>query len=119
MLSNYSTTKKSADARFFGPFHKFFLFFKMSKIQKKRKNVPKIAFFLMLCCAFCYILMLPEMILYFHFMSQYKNTKKHGKKYLKLFLKNENWTFIFVHFLYFKKSFKNKKILYIFLEKWN
>ena len=114
MLSPGQKYKKSAYARFFGPFHKFFLFFKMSKIQKKRKNVPKIAFFLMLCCAFCYILMLPEMLLYIHFMSQNKNTKKHEKKYLKLFLKNENWTFIFVHFLKLKKSFKKIKILYTF-----
>ena len=116
MLSNYSTTKKSADARFFGPFHKFFLFFKMSKIQKKWKNVPKIAFFLMLCCAFCYILMLPEMLLYINFMSQNKNTKKHEKKYLKLFFKNEKWTFIFVHFLYFKKSFKKVKRFSVFFQ---
>jgi hypothetical protein len=54
------------------------------------------------------------MILYIHFMSQNKNTKKHEKKYLKLFLKNENWTFIFVHFLKLKKSFKKVKILYTF-----
>ena len=39
-------------------------------------------------------------------MSQNKNTKKHEKKLLKLFFKNENWTFIFVHISKLKKSFK-------------
>ena len=85
MLSPGQKYKKSADARFFGPFHKFFGLFKMSKIQKKRKNVPKIAFFLMLCTTFSHILMLPEMLLYIHFMSQNKNLKKPEKKLLKLF----------------------------------
>jgi hypothetical protein len=42
MLSPYNITKKSADARFFGPFHKFFLF---KKKFQNRKNVRKIAFF--------------------------------------------------------------------------
>ena len=42
MLSPYNTTKKSADARFFGPFYKFFERFKMGK---NRKNVQKIVFF--------------------------------------------------------------------------
>jgi len=60
MISLYNTTKKSADARFFGPFHNFFLFFKMSKIQKKRKNIRKITFFLMLCCDFTKIFALRE-----------------------------------------------------------
>jgi hypothetical protein len=27
-----------------------------------------------------------------------KNVKKKGFRFLKLFFKNENWTFIFVHF---------------------
>ena len=116
MLSPYNITKKSADARFFGPFHKFFLFFKMSKIQKKRKNVPKIAFFLMLCCTFSNISALYIMIAILHFVPQNKNTKKHEKKLLKLFLKNENWTFIFVHFLYFKKSFKKVKRFSVFFQ---
>ena len=33
--------KKSADARFFGQFYNFFLFLKMSKIQKKTEKFPK------------------------------------------------------------------------------
>ena len=86
----------------------------MSKIQKKRKNVPKIAFFLMLCDAFCYINVLRNVLIQIHFMSKNKNTKKHEKKLLKLFLKNENWTFIFVHFLKLKKSFKIKNLVCIF-----
>ena len=49
-------------------------------------------------------------------MSQIKNTKKHEKKLLKLFFKNEKWTFIFVHFLYFKKSFKKIKIFSVFFQ---
>jgi hypothetical protein len=59
------------------------------------------------------------MIAILHFVPQNKNTKKHEKKLLKLFLKNENWTFIFVHFLKLKKSFKNKKSCILFLERWN
>jgi len=38
------------------------------------------------------------------------------KKLLKLFLKNENWTFIFVHFSNLKKSFKKIKIFSIFFQ---
>ena len=98
--------KKSADARFFGPFHKFFLFFKMEKIQKKWKNIRKIAFFLMLCTIFFNISALHTMLTMLHFIAQNKNLKKPKKKLLKLFLKNEKWTFIFVHFLKLKKSFK-------------
>ena len=106
MLSTYNITKKSADARFFGPFHNFFLFFKMSKIQKKRKNVPKIAFFLMLCTIFSKVFALRTMLIISHFVSRNKNLKKPEKKLLKLFLKNEKWTFIFVHISKLKKSFK-------------
>jgi hypothetical protein len=78
----------------------------MSKIQKKRKNVPKIAFFLMLCITFSHISALRNMLIISLFVPQNKNTKKPEKKLLKLFFKNEKWTFIFVHFQYFKKSFK-------------
>jgi hypothetical protein len=49
-------------------------------------------------------------------MSQNKKNKKHEKKYLKLFFKNENWTFIFVHFLYFKKSLKKVKRFSVFFQ---
>ena len=70
----------------------------------------------MLCCAFSNISALYIMIAILHFVPQNKNTKKHEKKLLKLFLKNENWTFIFVHFLYFKKSFKKVKRFSIFFQ---
>jgi hypothetical protein len=88
----------------------------MDKIRKNQKNIRKIAFFLMLCGVFCYIIMLPEMLLYIHFMSQIKSTKKHEKKLLKLFFKNEKWTFIFVHFLKLKKSFKKIKRFSVFFQ---
>jgi hypothetical protein len=42
MLSTQKNYEKSADARFFGPFYKFFERFKMGK---NRKNVQKIVFF--------------------------------------------------------------------------
>jgi hypothetical protein len=42
MLSPYNITKKSADARFFGPFHKFFLFKKNVQNPKKTEKYPKI-----------------------------------------------------------------------------
>jgi hypothetical protein len=57
ILENFQTTyafnilKKRKNVLmlvFFGPFTRFFGLFKMSKIQKNRKNVRKIAFFLML-----------------------------------------------------------------------
>jgi hypothetical protein len=35
---------------------------------------------------------------------------------LKLFLKNENWTFIFVHISKLKKSFKKIKIFSVFFQ---
>ena len=101
---------------FFGPFHKFFLFFKMSKIQKKRKNVPKIAFFLMLCGTFSNIQVLYKMLINIHFVLKIKNLKKPKKYILKLFFKNENWTFIFVHFLKLKKSFKKVKRFSVFFQ---
>ena len=73
-------------------------------------------FFLMLCGAFSHVYIIRNMLLYIRFTSKNKNTKKHEKKLLKLFLKNENWTFIFVHFLKLKKSFKIKNLVCIFRE---
>ena len=70
---------------FFGPFTRFFYFLKMSKIQKKRKNVPKIEFFLMLCTIFSNISVLRNMLIISHFVPQNKNLKKPEKKLLKLF----------------------------------
>jgi hypothetical protein len=49
-------------------------------------------------------------------MLQNKNTKKPKKKLLKLFFKNENWTFIFVHISKLKKSFKKIKRFSVFFQ---
>ena len=54
------------------------------------------------------------MLTILHFMPQNKNLKKPKKYILKLFFKNENWTFIFVHISKLKKSFKKIKILDIY-----
>jgi hypothetical protein len=116
MLSPYNITKKSADARFFGPFHKFFLF---KKNVQNRKNVRKIAFFpffLMLCAAFSIISVLYKMLINIHIILKIKNLKKTKNNILKLFLKNENWTFIFVHISKLKKSFKKIKIFSVFFQ---
>ena len=88
----------------------------MSKIQKKRKNIRKNSFFLMLRGVFSNIFALRKMLIFFTFLCLKIKTQKHEKKYLKLFLKNENWTFIFVHFLYFKKSLKKIKIFSVFFQ---
>ena len=88
----------------------------MSKIQKKRKNVPKIAFFLMLCTTFSKVFALRTMLIISHFVSQNKNLKKPEKKLLKLFFKNEKWTFIFVHISKLKKSFKKIKRFSVFFQ---
>ena len=88
----------------------------MSKIQKKRKNIRKNSFFLMLRGVFSNISALRKMLIFFTFLCLKIKTQKHEKKYLKLFLKNENWTFIFVHFLKLKKSFKKIKIFSVFFQ---
>ena len=46
------------------------------------------------------------MLINIHFILEIKNLKKTKINILKLFLKNENWTFIFVHISKLKKSFK-------------
>ncbi len=46
------------------------------------------------------------MLTILYFVTQNKNLKKMKNNILKLFLKNENWTFIFVHISKLKKSFK-------------
>jgi hypothetical protein len=68
----------------------------------------------MLCGAFSNILMLYKMLINTHFVLKIKNLKKPKKYILKLFFKNENWTFIFVHISKLKKSFKKIKILDIY-----
>jgi hypothetical protein len=54
----------------------------MEKIQKKWKNIPKIAFFLMLCTTFSHISALHNMLIISHFVPQNKNLKKPEKKLL-------------------------------------
>jgi len=88
----------------------------MGKIQKKRKNIRKITFFLMLCGVFFNIFALHTMLTILHLFPQNKNLKNLKKKLLKLFFKNEKWTFIFVHFLKLKKSFKKIKIFSVFFQ---
>jgi hypothetical protein len=61
-------TKKSADARFFGPFYTFLFFSKIGKIGKNRKNFQKIAFFLMLCAIFSNISALRNMLIFSQLM---------------------------------------------------
>ena len=56
------------------------------------------------------------MLTILHFMPQNKNLKKPKKKLLKLFLKNENWTFIFVHISKLKKSLKKIKRYSVFFQ---
>jgi hypothetical protein len=63
MLSFFKKYKKSADARFFGPFYQFFGLFKMEKIGKNQKNIRKIAIFLMLCTIFSKVIALCNMLI--------------------------------------------------------
>jgi hypothetical protein len=79
----------------------FFHFLKWEKIRKNRKNVQKIVFFQVFPYAlrcFFNIFMTHEMLTFLHIRLQNKKLKKTKNKILKLFFKNENWTFIFVHF---------------------
>jgi len=41
---------------------------------------------------------LPSIVTKYSFLVRKKMSKKKGFHFLKLFFKNENWTFIFVHF---------------------
>ena len=73
-------------------------------------------FFLMLCAAFSIISVLYKMLISIHIILKIKNLKKMKNNILKLFLKNENWTFIFVHISKLKKSFKKIKIISVFFQ---
>ena len=73
-------------------------------------------FFLMLCAAFSIISVLYKMLISIHIILKIKNLKKMKNNILKLFLKNENWTFIFVHISKLKKSFKKIKRFSVFFQ---
>jgi hypothetical protein len=69
--------------------------------EKSRKNRKKCVFFgkkLMVSGPFCQKVVLPFIIRKVYFFVQKKMSKKNDFHFLKLFFKNENWTFIFVHF---------------------
>jgi len=91
--------KKSCDARFFRSkaVHRFFFDF-LKKVKKMGKSAFFPLFFLWSQRHF-HIIRLIE----YHAKREKKVTKKKHKKngfrFLKLFFKNENWTFIFVHLL--------------------
>ena len=74
-------------------------FFEFSK--KNQKNRKKCIFFekmLMVSWPFSHFMVLLITVWKSKFIGPKKNTKKKGFQFLKLFFKNENWTFIFVHF---------------------
>jgi hypothetical protein len=75
MLSPYNITKKSADARFFGPFHKFFLFKKNVQNPKKTEKYPKNCIFPYAQRRFSNIYALCKMLIFFTFISKIKNQK--------------------------------------------
>jgi hypothetical protein len=68
----------------------------------------------MLCGAFSHIYVIHKMLCIYQIMYKNKNLKKTKIKILKLFFKNENWTFIFVHFYILKRVSKNKNLVYFF-----
>ena len=68
---------------------------------KSRKNHVFCVFFgkkLMVSCPFCLKVALLVIMQNFQKTRSKKMSKKKGFGFLKLFFKNENWTFIFVHF---------------------
>ena len=74
-------------------------FFEFS--EKSRKNRKKCVFFekkLMVLGPFSHKVVLAFTIIKCEKNVSKKNVKKKGFHFLKLFFKNENWTFIFVHF---------------------
>ena len=97
-------------------FINFFYLKKMSKIGKMSEKSHFFHFFLMLCATFSIISVLYKMLINIHIILKIKNLKKTKNNILKLFLKNENWTFIFVHISKLKKSFKKIKIFSVFFQ---
>ena len=118
MLSFFEKHEKKCLCSFFSVHLLVFLhFLKWKKIGKNRKNGRKIVFFQVFSYAlrcFFNIFMTHEMLTFLHIRLQNKNTKKTKNKILKLFLKNKNWTFIFVHFQILKRVSKNKNLVYYF-----
>jgi len=95
----YEKVKKSCDARFFRSktVHRIFFDF-LKKVKKMGKNAFFPLFFLWSQRHFHII----HLIEYHAKHAKKVVKKKHKKKgfcFLKLFFKNENWTFIFVHLL--------------------
>ena len=69
--------------------------------EKSRKNRKKCVFFgkkLMVSRTFSPKVVLSFIVIKCEKNVSKKNVKKKGFHFLKLFFKNENWTFIFVHF---------------------
>jgi len=90
--------EKSCDARFFRSkaVHRFF-----SDFLKKDKKMGKSAFFSLFSLWSQHHFHIIRLIEYHAKHAKNVTKKKHKKKgfcFLKLFFKNENWTFIFVHF---------------------
>ena len=70
-------------------------------LKKSQKNRKKYVFFekmLMVSGPFSLNVVLPFDVIKSIFQVRKKRSKKKGFHFLKLFFKNENWTFIFVHF---------------------
>ena len=69
--------------------------------EKSRKNRKKCVFFgkkLMVSGPFSHKVVLSFVVRKSSFLVRKKMSKKNDFHFLKLFFKNENWTFIFVHF---------------------
>jgi hypothetical protein len=92
-------SKKSCDARFFRSktVHRIFFDF-LKKVKKMGKSAFFPLFFLWSQDHF-HIIRLIEHRVKFGICGSKKKHKKKGFQFLKLFFKNENWTFIFVHLL--------------------
>jgi len=92
-------TEKSCDARFFRSktVHRNFFDF-LKKVKKMGKSAFFPLFFLWSQSHF-HIIRLIEHRVKFGICGSKKKHKKNGFHFLKLFFKNENWTFIFVHLL--------------------
>ena len=95
----WKKTKKSCDARFFRSkaVHRNFSDF-LKKVKKMGKSAFFSLFFLWSQRHFHIIHLIEYHAKHAKKVAKKKH-KKNGFRFLKLFFKNENWTFIFVHFL--------------------